>query len=316
MNVKISIIAFITFFITSSLCFSQQSVVEKEYLFKNGEIELPGTLTYSEGSTKQPLAIFVHGSGNVDRNGNQLGLKSNANYIKQLSDSLAKQGIAFFKYDKRTSNVNNIQKIMSDLSFDAFAQDVHVIVDSLKKNDMFLSLYLIGHSQGSLVSMLAINENIDGFISVAGPSSRIDETITDQIRKQNGDSIATIVESHFKELKENDSIKVVNPNLLVLFNKPTQPFMKEWMSYDPVEEIRKINIPTLIIQGKKDLQVSVSEAEKLHEANSQSKLVMIDKMNHVLKDIEVDGDNLSSYGTPEFPLSSELVKSIAEFIKN
>ena len=205
---------------------------------------------------------------------------------------------------------------MSDLSFDAFAQDVQVIVDSLKKNDMFSSFYLIGHSQGSLVSMLAINENIDGFISVAGPSSRIDETITDQIRKQNGDSIATIVESHFKELKENDSIKKVNPNLLVLFNKPTQPFMKEWMSYDPVEEIKKINIPILIIQGKKDLQVSVSEAEKLHEANSQSKLVIIDKMNHVLKDIEVDGDNLSSYGTPEFPLSSELVKSIAEFIKN
>ena len=293
---------------------AQNDILEKQVLFTNGSIELPGTLVYHD-QPSQPLIVFVHGSGNIDRNGNQQGIKSNANYIKQLSDSLTQRGLAFFRYDKRTSNVKNIAKIMNELSFKAFSEDVKIVVDSLKKDKRFSSIHLVGHSQGSLVAMMAIDEDIDSYISIAGVASSIDKTIVEQVRKQNGDSLSNIVVSHFKELRETDSIANVNPLLMSLFNKPTQPFLKEWMSYEPAEEIKNIDIPMLIINGDKDIQVAVEDAEALHKANPKSELVILKNMNHVLKTIENDGDNMSSYATPDFPLSIELVEVIADFIK-
>ena len=65
---------------------SQDSIQSKEILLKNGDIELPGTLTYSKASKN--LVIWIHGSGDVDRNGNQASANVKANYIKQLRDSL------------------------------------------------------------------------------------------------------------------------------------------------------------------------------------------------------------------------------------
>lgn len=79
----------------------QSKVTSEEVLVKNDSVELPGTLTFT--NTKTPLVIWIHGSGNVDRNGNQ-GAIVKANYIKQFRDEINKENIAFFSYDKRTSN--------------------------------------------------------------------------------------------------------------------------------------------------------------------------------------------------------------------
>ncbi|MDX1315299.1 MAG: alpha/beta hydrolase, partial [Eudoraea sp.] len=79
-----------------------QEIISEEIAMSNGDIMIPGTLTYPENS-KSPLIIFIQGSGNVDRNGNQAGTVVQAAYIKTLRDSLNHRGIAFYSYDKRTS---------------------------------------------------------------------------------------------------------------------------------------------------------------------------------------------------------------------
>ena len=90
----------------SSICFGQK-INSEEILIKNDSIELPGTLTYTKENT--PLIIWIHGSGNVDRNGNQHPIVK-ANYIKQFRDSINKEGIAFLAMikelqTKRTLNI-------------------------------------------------------------------------------------------------------------------------------------------------------------------------------------------------------------------
>ena len=87
------------------------------------------------------------------------------------------------------------------------------------------------------------------------------------------------------------------------------------MSHNPPEAISKLSIPVLILNGNKDLQVLVNDAELLHEAKPDAELVIIDKMNHVLKEIEKDSQNLLSYTSPDFPLSNELVDVITTFVK-
>ena len=289
---------------------SHSQIKSEDFIIKNGNIELPGTLTYSDSA--QELVVWIHGSGAVDRNGNQPAANVKANYIKQLRDSLNKENIAFFSYDKRTSNPKNAA-YLKGVILDDFVSDAQKAIEHLKKEYQFKSITLIGHSQGSLVAMLA-SEGIDKYISLAGPAESIDETITRQVTNQSAD-FGKITANHFKELKETGDIKEVNPNLLSIFAKPNFPFLRNWMSYNPVEEIKKVNIPTLIINGTKDIQVTVNDANALNEAKENAKLVIIEKMNHVLKIIENDADNLPSYYSPDFKLSTELVKTITEFVK-
>ena len=59
------------------------------------------------------------------------------------------------------------------------------------------------------------------------------------------------------------------------------------MQYDPQIEITKLNIPVLIINGEKDIQVQISEAELLRNAKPNSQYEIIENMNHVLKEHSV-----------------------------
>jgi pimeloyl-ACP methyl ester carboxylesterase len=289
---------------------AQNNIVSEEILITNDSIQLPGTLTYS--NDKSPLIIWVHGSGNVDRNGNQAGVNIKANYIKQFRDSINKHNIAFFSYDKRSSNKKNLEHLKGTL-FKDFVEDAKKVISHFKANQRFSEIILIGHSQGSLTAMLAA-KNIDKYISIAGASKSIDKTILEQINRQSP-GITPFVEKNFKELKETGKIKKVNPLLMSIFAPQNQPFLANWMEYNPTEEIKKITIPVLIINGTKDLQVKIEDAKNLHKALPTSKLTLINNMNHVLKIIEKEGDNMSSYYSPDFAISEKLITTTVAFIK-
>lgn len=296
------------------MMFSQEHIISEEILIVNDSIKLPGTLTYNKDLKSQPLAIYIHGSGNVDRNGNQAGVNINANYIKQLADSLNARGIAFYRYDKRSSIKENLKFMMTDLSFDGFVDDAEHAVNKFKEDKRFSSISLIGHSQGSLVAMLAAQKDVDKYISLAGISEDMGSFIINSYQLYS-DEMGKMAKEQVDELKETGTIENVNPALAHLFSKPNQPFFITWMAYNPSEEIKKLDIPILIINGTKDLQVKIEEAKKLHNAKPDSELVIIKNMNHVLKNIEKDEDNMKSYYSPDFPLSEELINTLEAFIK-
>jgi hypothetical protein len=304
------IIAFIMIH-TLGITLSSAQITSEDILIKNDSIELPGTLTYPKNSTQ--LIIWVHGSGNVDRNGNQAGLNVGANYIQQFREQINKQDIAFFSYDKRTANMKNMKFLMKGISFDNFAMDVKKVVAYFRKDNRFKKITLIGHSQGSLVAMLA-SKDIDKYISLAGPSDPIDITIVNQVSKQDS-TLGKTTAAHFKELKETGDIKEVNPMLIRIFAKPNLPFFRSWMKYNPTEEIKKIAIPALIINGTKDIQVPVKDAKALATSKKGATLKIVEHMNHILKHIEKDADNLPSYESPDFPISKELITVITQFVK-
>ncbi|OBX22973.1 MULTISPECIES: alpha/beta hydrolase [Bizionia] len=297
----------------SQLIVAQKSITSEDIMLKNDSIILPGTLTYNKELKQQPLVIFIHGSGNVDRNGNQLGL-ANANYIRQLADSLNQRDIAFYRYDKRSANWLNLRYMMKDLDFVRFADDAKIAINNFKDDERFSSITLIGHSQGSLVAMLASTKHVDKYVSLAGPSKTVDVAMIKQYKIQN-DTLGQKVEAHFKELRETGSIEHVDPELAGIFAKPNQGFFNSWMIYNPSEELKKLKMPILILNGDKDLQVFESDAEGLHQANPKSELVIIPNMNHVLKRIDSDEDNEKSYKSPDYPLSETLINTLETYIK-
>ena len=305
-------IRILTYLIISifTITISLAQVKSEEININNQAIQLPGTLTYPAENI--PLLIWVHGSGPVNRNGNQPAQNVKANYIKQFRDAVNKENIAFFSYDKRTANSKN-REFLKDTQAKDFAFDVEEVVNHFKKDKRFSEIILVGHSQGSLIAMLALDK-VDKYISIAGAGETVDKTIVKQLTAQSAD-FGKIAAGHFKELKETGKVEDVNPNLLSIFAKPNQSFWNSWMQLDPVKEIKKVKIPVLIINGDKDIQVKIENANALHSANKASELVIIKNMNHVLKDIQKEEDNIKSYYSAEYPISKELIKTILEFVK-
>ncbi|AUC20708.1 alpha/beta hydrolase [Polaribacter sejongensis] len=305
-------IRFITYIIITifGTLVSLAQVKSEEILIKNGTIELPGTLTFTEENS--PLIIWVHGSGPVDRDGNQPTQNVKANYIKQFRDSINKENIAFFSYDKRTANKNN-SKLLANTKISDFTLDAEKVIAHFKKDNRFSKIILVGHSQGSLIAMMASKE-VDKYISIAGTGEQIDETIIKQITKNNA-PMGVAARKQFDTLRVKGKIETVHPFLMSIFGKPNQDFLYDWMQLNPKTEIKKLKIPVLIINGDKDLQVTIEDAKMLHAANTDSKLVIIENMNHVLKDIQKEEDNIKSYYSSEYQISDKLIETISLFIK-
>lgn len=262
-----------------------------------------------------PLAIIINGSGPIDRNGNEMMTKNNS--AKKLAEALAKKGIATFRYDKRTLKAQQLNIDEKDMRFDDFIDDAKAVIKRFSELPNYSSLYIIGHSQGSLVGMIAAQEKADGFISIAGAGQTIDSLIVEQIGRQMP-GLEESARTAFNELRANGKVKDYNQGLASLFKKSIQPFMFSWMKYDPQQEIKKLEMPVLIINGDNDLQVNTNEAKKLKDAKPDAELVIIENMNHIYRIIDKNDDiaNQKSYNEPQRPISNEMVEQISNFILN
>jgi fermentation-respiration switch protein FrsA (DUF1100 family) len=87
-----------------------------------------------------------------------------------------------------------------------------------------------------------------------------------------------------------------------------------WFKYDPSKEIKKLSGPVLIINGDWDLQVKVDQAQQLAKAKPDAQLLVVEKMNHVLVELNAEGDNMASYNKPELPISKKMMDAMILFI--
>jgi hypothetical protein len=275
-----------------------------------------GTITIPAGFSKGTLAIIIAGSGPTDRNGNSTLIKGKNNSLQMLAYGLSDAGIAACRFDKRgIGESRNAMGKEADLRFDTYVKDVADWIVFLKKDKRFKKVVVIGHSEGSLIGMIAAKENADKYISVSGAGKRADILIKEQLEKQ-PEKIKAEAFSILDSLAMGYEVKAVSKMFYSLFRPSVQPYMISWFKHDPQLEISKLNIPILITQGDNDLQVSVSDAKLLAASNNKSSLKIIPGMNHVLKVTSTDAlENQMSYGNPDLPISTDLLQSIIEFIK-
>lgn len=274
---------------------------------------IDGSLIEPNNNSKT-IAIIIGGSGPTDRDGNQNFAKTNN--LKKIALKLAEHGIASFRFDKRVVKQIKMNNINTDILFDDFVNDAVDVVNYFKTKSEFDKIYIIGHSQGSLIGMLAAKEaKIDGLISIAGAGQSIDKVLIDQI-----EATAPMFTEDTKRvigiLRSGETTTDYPVALASVFNITIQKFMMSWMEHDPAAIIANLDIPVLIINGTKDLQVSPDEAKLLHEASKNSELKIIDKMNHVLFIIEGDmQENAKSYNDQNGKISEEMMTTIVDFIK-
>jgi pimeloyl-ACP methyl ester carboxylesterase len=305
---------FISFLIGLLAAFAALAQTEEAITLKTETGNIEGTILLPETKLPVPVALIIAGSGPTDRDGNNPMMKNNS--LKMLSAELAKKGIASLRYDKRgiaQSQQAGLKE--ADLRFENYIQDAESWIKLLKQNKNFSEVIVIGHSEGSLIGMIASqNENVSKFVSIAGIGQPADMIIREQLKAQPPfvlEQSAPILD----ELVKGEMVENVPQMLFSLFRPSVQPYMISWFRYDPQKEIAKLKKPVLIVQGATDIQVSVEDAKRLQAANQLAKMTLIEGMNHIFKNADTDRTkNIQTYSQPELPVNTELVDVISKFI--
>lgn len=286
---------------------------QREIQILSGDITLYGTLLEPDRETENAILI-ISGSGNTDRDGNTLPIYKN-DAIKILAKELTALGYATLRYDKRGvgRSINDLIGAET-LRFEQYVNDAANWITYLDEH--YDNVTVIGHSQGALVGMMAIQlAPADRFVSLAGLAEDAYTTVRRQLSSQPQfitDAAYPILDS----LRNGVTVDSVPPLLLSLFDPRIQDYFISFMRYDPMEEITQLRIPALVIQGTTDLQITVDEARALSEKAIFVRLEIIDSMNHVLREVSSDQSaNMATYSNADLPLHPKLVPAIASFLK-
>lgn len=278
---------------------------------------IKGTLALPEVSKPVPVVLLIAGSGPTDRDGNSMLINGKPNYLLQISDALKANNIAVLRYDKRGMGQSTTTIPAADISFEDMVNDALAVLNTLKSDKRFSKVIIAGHSEGSLIGMLAADiGKADAFISLSGAGFPADVILKTQLKA------ATSAAEYAKAVSIIDSVKAgnftrqkMNAAFKPIFNSALQPYLFSWMKYDPAKAISKLKVPALIIQGTNDIQISVNDAETLKNAYPAAQLKLIPQMSHILKVGPADKQqNAATYTLPDLPLHPDLAPALAEFI--
>jgi pimeloyl-ACP methyl ester carboxylesterase len=278
---------------------------------------LYGSLLIPAHSTPVPMVLLISGSGPTDRDGNTPLIPGKNDSLKLLAQALVNHEVASLRYDKRGIAASVAAgRDESRLRFDNYIDDTTSWGEKLRKDQRFSSLVLIGHSEGSLIGAVAAQRiPADGFVSLEGAGRPAPDVILSQLRPKLSQGAMTNVEELIAKLKAGETTRMAPPGLEGLFRPSVQPYLISWFTYDPVQEIRKLPIPLLIIQGTTDTQLTLEDATRLVDANLKARLVMIDGMNHVLRRVPPgEARQVTSFRDPSLPIEPRLVHEIADFV--
>lgn len=301
--------------IAASSCHPKKEAIETKVALETPTGKIYGTLNIPADFEDGPVALIIAGSGPTDRDGNNPMAGKNES-LKKLSQGLCASHIATLRYDKR--GIAESRKAGMDeakMRFDTLIGDAKGWIDMLRKDKRFTKITVIGHSEGSLIGMIAANGRADKFVSIAGAGESADKILKVQFSKL-PDSVQRFIFPILDSLKAGKTVQVHSAKLYAIFRPSVLPYIISWFKFDPQEEMKKMTIPCMIIQGTNDIQIAVEDAKKLSAANPKAELVLIDHMNHVFRIVEsADRQaNIAAYSKPNMPISEELLKNISAFI--
>jgi uncharacterized protein len=295
----------------AGFCGTMASACAEETRIRIGNVD--AVLTMPADVDRPPVALLIAGSGSTDHDGN--GPQAKPATLKKLSEQLVARKIATLRYDKRGAGGWKPEfGKPEDFRFKDYVDDAAALVDYLRHSGKFARVIVIGHSEGGLVAILTARKvPVDRLVLLVTAARRQGDLVKAQLeRKQIPPDILDPI------LKAIDSImagQIVDPPPEGLAIAPSmQPSLASAFVEDPIDPLKSIDRPTLIIGGGHDLQVARLDFVALSTASPLAKTLWLPDMNHVLVDVGEDDDNFAAYNQPERPLDATLIDTVAAFI--
>ncbi len=320
------------------------SYYSEEVTFPNtkANVTLAGTLTLPKKQRGTiPAVILVAGSGPNDRNEEILGHKP----FLVIADYLTHYGYAVLRYDKR--GVKNSEGSFASSTVFDFASDAQAAFNYLAGRPEInpKKIGIIGHSEGGTVAQFVASENKDlaFIVLMASPGIKGNDLLVLQndalsqamnipeftrllnkklnektygIVMNNTDKTKAVAElkayykttAHFQSLPEEKLDKMTES----LYNEQ----IRQLLLFNPQDYLPKVTIPALVLNGKKDLQVTWKEnteaiANGLHH-NKQVTVKTYSELNHMFQ--HADKGLPDEYGTIEETIAPVVLQDILHWL--
>jgi uncharacterized protein len=297
------------------------SYEEKDVTIGEGEWALPGTLTTPKGAGPFPALILVHGSGPQDRD-ETIGKQKP---FKDLALGLASQGVAVLRYDKRTK-VHGAKMTGSITLTEETIDDAVLAVGVLQKEASInpKRIFIAGHSLGGLaIPRIGVKTpQAAGFIILAGPTRPFEDIILDQITYITGlDGSISDEEKAALEALQTSVQKVKDPALSEKTPAADLPLgisASYWLdlrTYNPVEVLKTIPQPVLLLQGERDYQVTMVDVEGWKTAGKKNlTITLFPTLNHTF--VKGAGKATPAEYEKEGSVSEEVITTISKWVKS
>jgi len=316
-----------------------------EVTWPMGETTMYGTLVRPSGPGPFPAVVMVAGSGPTDRDWNSPLLLGTNGSARLLAEALARAGIASLRYDKRASGPHareNVPLLIGKLSMQSFADELAGAVRIMASQEYVRSgrIFALANSEGTLH---ALNYQLHspaipfaGLVLTGPPGRAVGMVARSQLAAQaarvpNGDALLALYDAAIARFLAGEPI-VPDPALpegvqmlLQSLETPANlPFARELWMTDAAPLLRQVDVPALVIIGKKDLQIDwQADGEPLQRAaagHEEVTFLFPENANHVLKEelrprsALVPAEITESYNGPDTRLDQEALMSILEWL--
>jgi pimeloyl-ACP methyl ester carboxylesterase len=281
----------------------------EESNIKVGAID--AVLTIPAGIERPPVALLIAGSGSIDHDGNGPHIKPAT--LKKLSEQLIARGTATLRYDKRGAGGWKPEfGRPEDFRFKDYVDDAVALVTYLREGGKFSRVVLAGHSEGGLVAILTAQRvPVDRLVLLTTAARRQGDLLKAQLEKKLSPEMFAAIAKAIDAIMAG---QIVDPPPGLSIPPSMQPGIASAFMEDPIDPLKKIVTPTLIVGGGRDRQIARLDFMALSTAAPAAKTLWLPEMNHVLNDVADDADDLAAYSQSDRPLDADLIEAVAAFI--
>ncbi|MGI8985116.1 MAG: alpha/beta fold hydrolase [Acidimicrobiales bacterium] len=257
-----------------------------------GGLRIGGTLTLpplAEGSTA-PAVLIIPGLGALDRNGpteanppdalrdalvttvGGVGLATPDPLYRDLSESLAREGIASFRYDKRGTRPSALPE-GQQLSFDDEVADARAALDLLSNRQEIgvAPVILLGHGTGGVVAMRLApgNGRVRGVVAISTPAKPMGEVLAADLTRSRGQEVGDAFRAAASTLASTGAPPPVGtlPEILrPIFSPGHHAYLASVFALDPVAEVGNVPVLVLLVRGGADPTIAAADVTRMQSS--------------------------------------------------
>lgn len=304
-----------------------------------------GTLVRPYGPGPFPAVVMVAGSGPTDRDWNSPLLPGPNGSARLLAEALARAGIASLRYDKRASGPHareNVPLLIGKMSMQSHVDELAGAVRTLADQAYVRPdrIFALANSEGTLHALNYQLHNpaipFAGLVLIGPPGRPVGAVVHSQMAAQaagipNGDALLALYDAAIARFLAGEPMapdpalpEGVQMLLKSLETPANLPLARELWMADAAPLLKQVDVPVLVVIGKKDIQVDWQvDGKPLEQAAAGHENVTFlfpENANHVLKEELRPRSELTqavalpAYNSPDTHLDSQALASILEWL--